>query len=157
MSIESIENSRPEFEMWVSSSPFEYNTERYPDSSAFPGTYKSIRVDLAWHAWRESRQEVVGLLEANAEIYGDYLAAEKRCEELQARVAELEAERTELLCTVSALKAELDEFDIARIKAQAIREAVKYAAEKALEEGWHTLDSNTLLEYARQIEGQSNG
>lgn len=42
---------------------------------------------------------------------------------------------------------------VRRIKAAAVREAVKAAAEKALKEGWHTLDSNDLLEYANQIEG----
>ena len=61
------EQDRQEFESWVSRSPYEYSIDRYPDSAAFPGTYKSIRVDLAWHAWQEAQAK------------------------MQARVAELEA------------------------------------------------------------------
>lgn len=79
-----IENSRAEFEEFVSSSPFEYSTDRYPDSAAFPGTYKSLRVDLAWNAWCEARKEVVSLLEANNGLNGDYLAAIAEAEQLRA-------------------------------------------------------------------------
>lgn len=81
-----IENSRAEFEEFVSSSPFEYSTDRYPDSAAFPGTYKSLRVDLAWNAWCEARKEVVSLLEANSELNGDYLAAIAEAEQLRAQL-----------------------------------------------------------------------
>lgn len=41
-------------------------------------------------ATAEIAADIMTLQTANAEIYGDYLAAEKKCEELQARVAELE-------------------------------------------------------------------
>ena len=64
------EQDRQEFESWVSRSPYEYSIDRYPDSSAFPGTYKSIRVDLAWHAWQEAQakmQSRVAELEAICE------------------------------------------------------------------------------------------
>ena len=52
------EQDRQEFESWVSRSPYEYSIDRYPDSAAFPGTYKSIRVDLAWHAWQEAQAKM---------------------------------------------------------------------------------------------------
>lgn len=64
------EQDRQEFESWVSRSPYEYSIDRYPDSAAFPGTYKSIRVDLAWHAWQEAQakmQSRVAELEAICE------------------------------------------------------------------------------------------
>lgn len=52
-------DSRRAFEEWVAGPPFELSTERIPDdpvSYAFPGTYKDINVDLAWHAWQEARK-----------------------------------------------------------------------------------------------------
>jgi hypothetical protein len=47
--------SRKQFEAWVSSPPFEYDTERYPEDSACPECYVSPAVDFAWQAWQAAR------------------------------------------------------------------------------------------------------
>lgn len=53
------DRSRLQFEQWVSSPPYEYETLRYPNDparQAWPGQYKSITVQLAWDSWREARK-----------------------------------------------------------------------------------------------------
>lgn len=77
------------------------------------------------------------------------LKAEKAEQERDGLAAKLEKAEESLSgwregCTGKAL---------ARIKADAVREACKFAAGKALTEGWYTIDSNDLLEYANHIEG----
>lgn len=74
-----IENSRAEFEAFVSAPPYEYNTDRYPGSAAFPGTYKSLRVDLAWCAWQEAQGK------------------------MQARVAKLEAKLSDAAASLNTI------------------------------------------------------
>lgn len=86
-----IENSRAEFEEFISSSPFGYSTDRYFASAGFPDTYKNLRVDLAWNAWCESRKEIVTLLESNSELHSDCLAAIAEVERLRAQVSMFEA------------------------------------------------------------------
>ena len=56
MSIE----SRDEFEAFISLPPHEKEISRFPDdgSSAWPGSYKNLIVDLAWDAWQASRQNL---------------------------------------------------------------------------------------------------
>ena len=52
--------SRESFEKWVSSPPYEEETDRYPNDStkyAWPGNYKSYSVQLAWEAWSEAARE----------------------------------------------------------------------------------------------------
>ena len=52
--------SRDEFEAFISLPPHEKEILRFPDdgSSAWPGSYKNLIVDLAWDAWQASRQAV---------------------------------------------------------------------------------------------------
>ena len=44
--------SRKQFEALISSAPFEYNIDRFPKKSAWPGSYIEIPVDLAWQVWQ---------------------------------------------------------------------------------------------------------
>jgi hypothetical protein len=48
---------RYRFEAWISSPPFEQDTQRWPDDetrTAWPGHYKMYQVQLAWEAWQEA-------------------------------------------------------------------------------------------------------
>lgn len=48
---------RDSFEKWVSSPPYEYDVERWPNNHlryAWPGSYKDIGVELAYKAWCEA-------------------------------------------------------------------------------------------------------
>ena len=49
---------RAEFEAFISLPPHEKEISRFPDngSSAWPGSYKNLIVDLAWDAWQASRK-----------------------------------------------------------------------------------------------------
>ena len=49
------DESRKQFEAWVSSPPFEYDIERYPEDSAWPECYVSPAVDFAWQAVQAAR------------------------------------------------------------------------------------------------------
>jgi len=46
------DESRKQFEAWISGPPFEYDVERYPEDSAWPGSYMNLGTDLAWQAWQ---------------------------------------------------------------------------------------------------------
>jgi hypothetical protein len=50
--------SRKQFEAWVSSPPYEYDVERYPEDASWPGSYMNLGTDLAWQAWQEARKSV---------------------------------------------------------------------------------------------------
>jgi hypothetical protein len=52
------DESRKQFEAWVSGPPFEYDVDRYPENSAWPGSYMHLGTDHAWHAWQEARKPV---------------------------------------------------------------------------------------------------
>ena len=53
---------RAEFEAFIILPPHEKEISRFPEdgSSAWPGSYKNLIVDLAWDAWQASRQGVGG-------------------------------------------------------------------------------------------------
>jgi len=53
---------RAEFEAFISLPPHEKEISRFPGdgSSAWPGSYKNLIVDLAWDAWQASRQALEG-------------------------------------------------------------------------------------------------
>jgi len=57
-----MSDSRAEFETFISLPPHEKEILRFPDdgSSAWPGSYKNLIVDLAWDAWQASRQALEG-------------------------------------------------------------------------------------------------
>ena len=57
-----MSHSRAEFETFISLPPHEKEILRFPDdgSSAWPGSYKNLIVDLAWDAWQASRQALEG-------------------------------------------------------------------------------------------------
>ena len=42
---------RIRFEVWISTSPYEYSLDRENDDDAWPGQYKEYQVQLAWEAW----------------------------------------------------------------------------------------------------------
>lgn len=49
--------SRHSFEEWITASPYELETCRWPmdeTKCAWPGQYKDIAVQLAWEAWCEA-------------------------------------------------------------------------------------------------------
>jgi hypothetical protein len=46
--------SRERFEKWISSPPYERDTERFGPAMAWPGQYVDIGVQLAWEAWEEA-------------------------------------------------------------------------------------------------------
>lgn len=108
-------------------------------------------------ATAEIAADIMTIQTANAEIYGDYLAAEKRCDKLQARVAELEAERDSLRLD-AIMHIGNGNKAVRRIKAQAIREAANKLC--AIRDGsmhCKLVSFEEMNEYANQIEGQSNG
>lgn len=48
---------RGQFETWISSDPYSESVARYPNDPTkygWPGSYKDIRVDMCWMAWREA-------------------------------------------------------------------------------------------------------
>ena len=54
---------RQRFEAWISAEPFCESIERFAIDglrTAWPGAYRSIKVDLAWEAWRESWKQAIG-------------------------------------------------------------------------------------------------
>ena len=53
MTPEQIEKWRAQFESWIKSPPYERRAIRFGESSAWPGSYASIDIDLAWQAWQE--------------------------------------------------------------------------------------------------------
>lgn len=53
MTPEQIEKCRTQFESWIKSPPYERRAIRFGASSAWPGSYASIDIDLAWQAWQE--------------------------------------------------------------------------------------------------------
>lgn len=42
---------RQAFEAWISAPPFKHKIERMGEESAWPGSYRPLDVDLAWHAY----------------------------------------------------------------------------------------------------------
>jgi hypothetical protein len=49
------DESRKQFEAWISGPPFEYDIERYPENRDWAGSYMNLGTDLAWHAWQAAR------------------------------------------------------------------------------------------------------
>lgn len=49
-----LSDLRRSFEAWISAPPYEHEVLRYDTKYAWPGAYRSITVQLAWEAWRES-------------------------------------------------------------------------------------------------------
>ena len=48
-------SDRERFEAWISGPPYELKPLRYPDDAtkcAWPGSYRSLDIDLAWCAWQ---------------------------------------------------------------------------------------------------------
>lgn len=53
-----IDQVRREFEKWIRSPPFEKSCLTYPDMPekyAWPGSYRSYEVQLAWESWKAAR------------------------------------------------------------------------------------------------------
>lgn len=46
--------SREAFEVFITAPPFEMRIGRFDDRGAWPGSYLSYDVDLAWAAWKEA-------------------------------------------------------------------------------------------------------
>jgi hypothetical protein len=56
--METSEDSRAEFEAWITAPPIEARIDRYPtEVCAWPGQYRNYSVQLAWEAWNASRKE----------------------------------------------------------------------------------------------------
>ena len=55
-----MDNSRLEFEEFITSSPFERCIDRFPDNhkSSWPGSYKDLSVELAWESWQASQSKI---------------------------------------------------------------------------------------------------
>lgn len=51
-------NSREKFEAFISGPPYELEVARFGDTSAWPGNYKDIGVDLAWQAFGAGRKSM---------------------------------------------------------------------------------------------------
>lgn len=58
------EARRAAFEAWISSPPFERETERFGEGSAWPGNYRELDVDLAWQAWSDATADTIARLTA---------------------------------------------------------------------------------------------
>jgi hypothetical protein len=53
------DESRKQFEAWISGPPYEYDVERHADNHAmWPNGYLSATVDFAWITWQEARKSV---------------------------------------------------------------------------------------------------
>jgi hypothetical protein len=52
------DESRKQFEQWVSGPPFEHCVKRYADDTYLAGQYVDIVVDFAWITWQEARKPV---------------------------------------------------------------------------------------------------
>lgn len=53
---------RERFESIISASPYEKSVARWPNlpvKFAWPGGYKDLNVDLAWHMWQASRKQAL--------------------------------------------------------------------------------------------------
>jgi hypothetical protein len=46
------DESRKQFEAWISGPPFEHHVSRYRSDGFWTGVYMSAQVDLAWQAWQ---------------------------------------------------------------------------------------------------------
>jgi len=46
--------TRQAFEAFITAPPFEMGISRFDDRGAWPGSYLSYDVDLAWAAWKEA-------------------------------------------------------------------------------------------------------
>ena len=74
-------NERDQFEKAISSLPFEYSIDRFPDGGdrGWTGQYRDIRVEVCWEMWQasakiaeESLAEVrARALEDYAHVHGD--------------------------------------------------------------------------------------
>ena len=49
------QESRQQFEQWISGPPFEHCVKRYADDTYLAGQYVDIAVDFAWQAWQAAR------------------------------------------------------------------------------------------------------
>jgi len=57
-----VKTNREKFEATISASPYEKSVARWPDlpvKFAWPGGYKDLVVDLAWHMWQASRKQAL--------------------------------------------------------------------------------------------------
>lgn len=50
------QESRKQFEKWISSPPYERQATRIPATGSWPGHYQFLDVRLAWEAWQEARR-----------------------------------------------------------------------------------------------------
>jgi len=57
--------TRQAFEAFITAPPFEMGISRFDDRGAWPGSYLSYDVDLAWAAWKEA---TAAALELAAEV-----------------------------------------------------------------------------------------
>ena len=57
--------NRQAFEAFITAPPFEMGISRFDDRGAWPGSYLSYDVDLAWAAWKEA---TAAALELAAEV-----------------------------------------------------------------------------------------
>ena len=67
----SPEGIRTAFEVWVTSSPYEESSERYPNDPTkygWPGNYKDIRVDMCWQAWKSACELIQGAARVEPEL-----------------------------------------------------------------------------------------
>lgn len=75
---------RAAFEAWISAPPFEREVERFGESSAWPGNYRELDVDLAWQAWSAAmalaRQRCVQIVETYKVPVGNSAAGEMAAE-----------------------------------------------------------------------------
>jgi len=57
---------RAKFEAWITSPPFEMDITKYPanDERAWPGSYCSGCVEIAWEAWKEGYASLDTCIEA---------------------------------------------------------------------------------------------
>lgn len=72
---------RAAFEAWISAPPYEREVERFGESSAWPGNYRELDVDLAWCAWsaamattRERCAQILERIASEPPVNGNELA-----------------------------------------------------------------------------------
>lgn len=113
---------RGAFERWVSAPPFEYSIERMTEKSAWPGSYRSIEVQLAWCAWREVHLDLRARLAEVREAFDLMKTAKELAVEgalaFKAERDAMRAQRDEAAAALSALRSvsfdrrkALDEFE----------------------------------------------
>lgn len=152
------EQDRVDFEAWISKPPFDKDTSRYDADSSWPGSYRLLSVDLAWCAWQEAQAKMQArVAELEAEKWNAQIA--------EAALLSVEKERDGLEelwgrhqreCSKLKRKACSDEYE-SRIRADAVREAINAVEQKQnihiSSDGRTYIDVERLEEYANHIEG----